>query len=350
MSCIYRRGSIYWYRTRISGKNQFQSLKTTDRAEAEKLQIQLDYRYKCLGRGETVRITLPAALNYYLQQRLTLKDSTRNRYDRFVSMLSDRLKHVPAVQDLTVHHVNDLARDLMADGYAGKTIKEILSLLASTLKLLFESDLIDDIPVRKMPTMKAIPVRPETLGRYTDTEIQDLRRYIAGRLPAFLPYFLMFIYTGARKGELMAIRIRDVDLDQGQLRIRNEKTGRDSKSMYRTLEIHPEIARVILEHCAGKSGDDLLMTEHLKHSRNWMLRCIDEACRCARVKPDGSPYPIPYRRLHGLRHTFISSLFNAGIPPLAIMAMAGHTSIETTMRYSHIDRDDLKGKIRKLGY
>lgn len=42
-------------------------------------------------------------------------------------------------------------------------------------------------------------------------------------------------------------------------------------------------------------------------------------------------------------------LINAGNPLRLVPAMVGHTDPETTMRYSHIRTEDLKGKIRELG-
>jgi integrase len=341
MSCIYLRKLTWWYRTRINGKNLFLSLKTGERKEAEREQKKLDYKHEYLRKEKILRITINAALQYYMQQRLTLRPSTRTRYESLARILVERLADVREIQLLTVEHITEMARGMLDQGYAGKTVKEVMNLLAATLKLLHQSRLIDDIPIRKMPDVKVVPARPETLGAYSHDEIGVLRSWISEHDPDFLPYFLLLIYTGCRKGELLDLRIRDIDLADQLVRIRNEKTGRDAKSMYRTVEIHAEIMPVIRDLVAGKKADDLLLTTHMGRSKNWMLRCLEDACKIL---------DIPWRRLHGLRHTFISSLLNAGVPLRAVMAMAGHTAPETTMRYSHISQDEMRGKIGKIGY
>jgi len=47
---------------------------------------------------------------------------------------------------------------------------------------------------------------------------------------------------------------------------------------------------------------------------------------------------------------FVSGLLNSGVSAHLVMDMAGHKSLVTTMRYSHISQNDLKGKINKIEY
>ena len=41
-------------------------------------------------------------------------------------------------------------------------------------------------------------------------------------------------------------------------------------------------------------------------------------------------------KLHRLRHCFVTRLAAAGVAPRSIMELAGHTRLETTMRYMHL--------------
>ena len=45
---------------------------------------------------------------------------------------------------------------------------------------------------------------------------------------------------------------------------------------------------------------------------------------------------------HSLRHTFCSTLANAGAELHEIATLAGHKSIQTTMRYTHTNRERLE--------
>jgi len=50
---------------------------------------------------------------------------------------------------------------------------------------------------------------------------------------------------------------------------------------------------------------------------------------------------------HSLRHTFCSTLANVGAQLQEIASLAGHKSIQTTMRYTHLDNKRLSTVVSK---
>jgi integrase len=52
--------------------------------------------------------------------------------------------------------------------------------------------------------------------------------------------------------------------------------------------------------------------------------------------------------LHCLRHTFCSRLVQLGVPLLTVKELAGHTAIETTMRYAHLAPQNLVDAIKVM--
>ena len=65
---------------------------------------------------------------------------------------------------------------------------------------------------------------------------------------------------------------------------------------------------------------------------------VDDAGSLHRARVElGSPAELPGHRahLHKLRHTYVTRLAAAGVETLTIRDLAGHTRIETTMRYMH---------------
>jgi integrase len=59
-------------------------------------------------------------------------------------------------------------------------------------------------------------------------------------------------------------------------------------------------------------------------------------------------------RLHDLRHTCVTLLLDAGVPPHIVQAIAGHSGIEVTMTiYAHAAREEqrqaLLGLAQRLG-
>jgi site-specific recombinase XerD len=52
--------------------------------------------------------------------------------------------------------------------------------------------------------------------------------------------------------------------------------------------------------------------------------------------------------IHVLRHTFCSHLAMAGASPLSVQNLAGHKSLETTMRYMHLSPNAADEAIAKM--
>jgi hypothetical protein len=80
---------------------------------------------------------------------------------------------------------------------------------------------------------------------------------------------------------------------------------------------------------------DFLFVEQGRRLTDWRLRRgLDQAARAAGLTgPGGSPLHVTP---HQLRHTFGTSLINAGISLPALMALLGHVTPEMTLRYAKL--------------
>jgi integrase len=74
--------------------------------------------------------------------------------------------------------------------------------------------------------------------------------------------------------------------------------------------------------------------------KQWLKDKVETAERRASMRQGG--------RLHILRHTFCSRLAARNVPMLTIKELAGHESIETTMRYMHLSSSAPRDGIRAL--
>jgi len=289
------------------------------------------------------KILISGAFEYFIHNKFGISERTISRYKAAAEHLKRFFKRTNATQmeHITFGHVQDYMKFRKSEDAANKTINEEVRLLQATFKLLYDRGFINEIPLRGVKYLKEIVKRPDTIGFYSHDEVKKLKEYFRENNHKFNDYFLAFIYTGMRKGEVLALRKRDIDFAQNMITVRNFKTERNPGSLYRYIEIHPKFLPVLEERTKGKESDDLIFPEAQKKSKNWMLRSMTQACK---------ELEIPWKRLHGLRHTFISTMLNSGVPLRAVMAMVGHTQPETTMRYAHISQEMLKGKITKLEY
>ena len=144
--------------------------------------------------------------------------------------------------------------------------------------------------------------------------------------------------TGLRVSELTGLRLSQVGLDAGVLRV----VGKGSKE--RLVPIGDEavawIARYLREvrpaFAAGATRDEVFLTQRhgpLTRQAFWML--VKRYALRAGIAPAAlSP--------HVLRHAFATHLLNHGADLRVVQLLLGHADITTTTIYTHVARERLK--------
>jgi integrase len=131
----------------------------------------------------------------------------------------------------------------------------------------------------------------------------------------------MGLKTGARRGELEALRWRDVDLDRSEALVSRSKNG-DKKVL-------PLIPAVVAELKRFKAAPTSLLFPSLRRpdiAFNF-APAWHQALKDAGVKNF---------RLHDLRHSCASALAQSGGTLLEIADVLGHRQLSVTKRYSHL--------------
>jgi integrase len=156
--------------------------------------------------------------------------------------------------------------------------------------------------------------------------------------------------TGMRSGELLGLTWSAVDLDEGQLVVRQQlqRVGSEfllvepkSKQSRRVVPLAPLAITALRRHRAhqteerlasgvGGSYDGLVFVTRSGHPyhRGQVLRALHEALSRA---------GLPKVRLQDLRHGVASILLAQGVSPRLVMELLGHSTITLTMNtYSHV--------------
>jgi integrase len=139
----------------------------------------------------------------------------------------------------------------------------------------------------------------------------------------------LLLLTGARRGELLASRWTDFDLEAGVW----VKPGATTKQ--RTLHRVPLSAaacQLLTEMRRAADSEYLFPARRTPHRLD-----IDDAWNALRKAAD-----IPDVRLHDLRHTYASVLASSGLSLPIIGSLLGHTTAQTTLRYAHLFDDPLR--------
>jgi integrase/recombinase XerD len=171
----------------------------------------------------------------------------------------------------------------------------------------------------------------------TETEIDALlaapdRATWLGRRDHTL--LLVAIHTGLRAGELIGLRIRDVELGAGaHLRCRGK--GRKDRATPLTTATVKTLRTWLAERAA--SGDDpLFATRQGKPlSHDAVQRLV--AKHAATATASCPSLPDKHVTPHTLRHSTAMMLLRAGIDLTVIALWLGHESTETTQIYLHAD-------------
>jgi integrase len=277
-----------------------------------------------LSRGAPTVADLVARFlaDYVPRNRPSTQDDYRQR------LTVDVLPALGRVQVAAITHADIEAFHRRISIRAPVHANRVLALLSRMMSLAIKWGWRPDNPVRGIERNQETPRQ-----RYlTGAELSRLTEALAG-LPdqGAANAVRLLLLTGARRGELLAARWTDVDLNVGVW----TKPGATTKQ--RTTHRVP-LSEASCRLLAGMK--DGAASEYLfPPPRGCTLHRIDidDAWRALRQAAD-----IPDVRLHDLRHTYASVLASSGMSLPIIGALLGHTKAQTTLRYAHLLDDPLR--------
>lgn len=134
---------------------------------------------------------------------------------------------------------------------------------------------------------------------------------------------LIALDCGLRRGEILTLTWGDVDLSQRTITVRafNAKTAR-SRTVAMTIRVHEALTTRF--YAAPRAQDERVF------NIAGVKRSFSSACRAAGIEDF---------RLHDCRHSFITRAIRAGLPPVEVMRLSGHTTMSAFYRYANLDSD-----------
>ena len=158
---------------------------------------------------------------------------------------------------------------------------------------------------------------------------------------------LLLLYTGLRMGELLALHWSDIK--DGVITVRQSlakaegggyelKSTKSGKVRYvgvtqNLQNIFDGIPKTSLYVLSGKGGNPVTIDGF-----SW---------RYKKFFTDTNNF---YLSPHKCRHTYATYLIKGGADLRSVQDLLGHSSVSVTEIYTHVDTDDIKNNVRKLGY
>lgn len=302
---------------RVQGHTRTQAIEALRR---EKSKVE---REAVLGIIEPSDITTEAFFaRYQRHQKSRIAAST---YERLEDILVRLKRHLPPALKMIDKAAVSAYIDKRAEAVKAGTIAKEVSVLKHALGLAVDEwDLLSSNPAAKAK----LPKLPEGRTRYlSPTELKAALEKAPEwmRAPIALASF-----TGMRRGELLKLTWKDVDLAGRRVYLHETKNG-----SLRILPLNDLALGVLQSLPAGEPGDAVLQGIDPKKLSVYTRRLF------ASLKIQGASF-------HTLRHTAASWLAMSGAGLYEIGQFLGHKTPRMTSRYSHLSPDYMANTAGRL--
>lgn len=251
------------------------------------------------------------------------------------------------VNEITAAKIRIWQGEMIELGYKPTYLKSIHSQLSSVLNYAVNFYDLSSNPCKKAGTMgkSNADERPywtlEEFNRFADA--------ISDKHEAWIGFQIMF-WTGMRVGELLALKVNDIDVEQRLITIDETYTrlkkediisSPKTENSIRVITIHQELADEIDEYikCLYKpKPDSRLFPEKTKRFFEHEMERGIKAAGLKRIT------------VHCMRHSHASMLVNMGFNPVEISRRLGHKKVTTTIEtYCHESREAQEKIAERLG-
>ncbi len=147
----------------------------------------------------------------------------------------------------------------------------------------------------------------------------------------------LMLNVGLRSGEVLGLRVRDINWTSGKLMVRQSKNKKD-----RALWLNDDDLELLRRWREKKPDGELLFTTlGGKQINSRYLRAL-VARLASRAGIEKCVHP------HTLRHTFATDLYGETKDLRLVQKSLGHANVQTTTIYTHLIDDDLENALRGL--
>ncbi|WP_452601566.1 tyrosine-type recombinase/integrase [Pontimicrobium sp. MEBiC06410] len=241
------------------------------------------------------------------------------------------------VEEINYAQIRQWIISLVESKISNRSINRKVSALNSFFKFLLKVETITQNPLAKHKALKTskkvqVPFSEVEINKVLeefnhDNTFEGIRNKLIIEL---------FYSTGIRRIELIEIKLSDLDLENGTLKV----LGKRNKERYVPL-LHSVVQTIKLYKSQRQGLREIVNFEYLfltkkgvKIYETLVYRIINEYFSMASLKVKKSP--------HILRHSFATHLLNQGADLNAVKELLGHSSLAATQIYTHNSIAELK--------
>jgi integrase/recombinase XerD len=271
-----------------------------------------------------------------------LSDRTLSAYAadlrRYLEYLDEQ--GIDSVADILREDVLDHIGALQAQGLSPRSCARHLSAIRRFHRFLLDENIASHDPAASFDA----PRLTRTLPHYLSAE--EIERLLAApekdpenaeRDSAILE---LFYSCGLRISELAGLPLKNIDLDEGFVRVRGK--GAKVRLVPLGARAAAKIRRWLDVRAKGPIHMDALFLSKRGRgmSRGIIWRIVKYYARAANIQQNVTP--------HMLRHSFATHLLDHGADLRAVQEMLGHADIGTTQIYTHVSVERLSQAHKKF--
>lgn len=313
---------------------------------------------------EPSKIKVQEWLKYWLfeYKKKKLKPKTFESYNQIIECYIN-----PVLGSLTIDKLNPILiqQEINNIKKSARTVKYTHTILKMSLKHAVSTELILKNPADN------ISLPSENKKEIKILDKTDLKKFMDHiRSHKLGPAFHLAITTGMRRGEILALRWKDIELESGLIKVRRNmdrvKVFNENENVYklvegtpktkrsnRVLPILPDTKTLLKSHYTRQKIEKVRLGE--KYIDDGYVFCNKNGTPLSprnfakhfyKVLKDAD---IPHTNFHSLRHTFASYGLENGMELKVISELLGHSSIAITADiYTHVSINKKKIELDKL--
>jgi integrase len=242
------------------------------------------------------------------------------------------------VADVTLDdHIEPLHRKISKAGHLRRA-NTVIAVLSKAFSLSVRWGMRDTNPCKGIERHPEIKRRRYLNGDELARLLEALTKHPDQRIAHV---FRLLLLTGARRGEILAMRWADLDLDAGKWIKPGSTTKQKTEHEVPLSEPARQLLSEIRDAAKNKTLPEFVFPGNGDSGHVVAVkRAWKSLCRAAGISG---------LRIHDLRHSYASFLASGGASLPLIGALLGHSNPVTTHRYAHLFDDPQRAATEQVG-
>ncbi len=342
---VYKRGTKYWVRFQFRGKEIRKPAHTGVKSEAQEYERELRSKYARIARGSKPRITFAEARDKFVNEYFVAQGLAHSSQERYLTSLIaletffadeyiDEINTRPRIIDFANHRIAE-----------GVSPEKDLACLSSLMSYMETCEVIE---VNAVIRIKKKLLRKKK-ARVKFANQKEFPILLSSLDPKLIRLAIFAKETGMREEEQLSLTEGQIDRKAKEAHLLNTKNG-----LSRIVPLS-DLALAQIPARKNRPGTAYLFTNENGLRYAWNVRglpCFRKAWEGALRRAAKKASVFNDFTWHDLRHTFASWAIKGWhewqdkkMPIADLSKWLGHQSLQQTMRYAHLDVEDLHGSM-----